>query len=48
MAAVALARLGLDRVWWLVTPQNPLKPQSSPLEKRVHRRGRLRVAAGWW
>jgi nicotinate-nucleotide adenylyltransferase len=35
VAEVALARLGLDRVWWLVTPQNPLKPQSSPLEKRV-------------
>jgi nicotinate-nucleotide adenylyltransferase len=35
VAEVALARLGLDRVWWMVTPQNPLKPQSSPLEARV-------------
>ena len=25
-ANVALKRLGLDYVWWLVTPQNPLKP----------------------
>src|ERR1700691_2515693 len=23
---VALKRLGLDYVWWLVSPQNPLKP----------------------
>jgi len=23
----ALRRLGLDQVWWLVSPQNPLKPQ---------------------
>jgi nicotinate-nucleotide adenylyltransferase len=23
----ALARLGLDRLWWLVTPGNPLKPK---------------------
>ena len=22
----ALKRLGLDEVWWLVSPQNPLKP----------------------
>ncbi|NNU80277.1 nicotinate-nucleotide adenylyltransferase [Halovulum dunhuangense] len=24
----ALARLGLDRVWWLVSPGNPLKPDA--------------------
>jgi len=24
----ALARLGLDRVWWLVSPQNVLKPEA--------------------
>lgn len=23
----AIERLGLDQVWWLVTPQNPLKPE---------------------
>jgi nicotinate-nucleotide adenylyltransferase len=26
VSEVALKRLGLDHVWWLVTPQNPLKP----------------------
>lgn len=33
----ALTRLGLDRVWWLVTPGNPLKDNSSlpPLEVRI-------------
>ena len=24
----ALKRLGLDRVWWLIAPQNPLKPSA--------------------
>ena len=34
---VARKRLGLDYVWWLVAPQNPLKPESgmAPLEKRL-------------
>ncbi len=34
---VALKRLGLDYVWWLVTPQNPLKPQigMAPLYERL-------------
>ena len=33
----ALKRLQLDRVWWLVSPGNPLKDTSAlpPLEKRV-------------
>jgi nicotinate-nucleotide adenylyltransferase len=36
-ALLALRRLKLDRVWWLVTPGNPLKNTSGlgPLEKRV-------------
>lgn len=35
VAETALKRLKLDRVWWLVTPQNPLKPKSSSLESRM-------------
>lgn len=33
----ALRRLGLDRVWWLVSPQNPLKPAHgmAPLDERL-------------
>jgi len=27
MSLYALKRLGLDEVWWLVSPQNPLKPE---------------------
>jgi nicotinate-nucleotide adenylyltransferase len=35
VAEVALRRLGLDQVWWLVSPQNPLKPKSSPFAERL-------------
>ncbi len=33
----ALKRLDLDEVWWLVSPQNPLKPRCgmAPLEERL-------------
>ena len=32
----ALKRFGLDRVWWLVTPGNPLKAEGpAPLERRI-------------
>ncbi|GBD40712.1 Nicotinate-nucleotide adenylyltransferase [bacterium HR39] len=33
----ALRRLGLDRVWWIVSPQNPLKSpeELAPFEKRL-------------
>jgi nicotinate-nucleotide adenylyltransferase len=34
VAETALKRLGLDRVWWLVAPQNPLKPKSGPFANR--------------
>jgi len=37
VAETALRRLGLDQLWWLVTPGNPLKDHSdlAPLEGRV-------------
>jgi nicotinate-nucleotide adenylyltransferase len=40
----ALKRMGLDRVWWLVTPGNPLKArQPAPMAERLaHARGLLR------
>ena len=47
----ALKRLQLDQVWWLVSPQNPLKPEAgmAPLAKRaahaceIARHPRIRV-----
>ena len=38
VSEIALARLGLDRLWWLVTPGNPLKDHSElrPLRERLH------------
>jgi len=37
IALTALARLGLDEIWWMVSPQNPLKDASDllPLKDRV-------------
>ncbi|MBU6297161.1 MAG: nicotinate-nucleotide adenylyltransferase [Alphaproteobacteria bacterium] len=35
VAETALKRLGLAHVWWLVSPQNPLKPDPAPLATRL-------------
>jgi nicotinate-nucleotide adenylyltransferase len=35
VAETALERLKLDRVWWLVSLQNPLKPKSAPYRQRI-------------
>ena len=37
ISQLALARLGLNEVWWLVSPQNPLKPEigMAPFESRL-------------
>ncbi len=38
VAVSAMRRLGLDRIWWLVSPQNPLKTQApSEYEDRFQR-----------
>ena len=39
VAETALRRLGLDAVWWLVTPGNPLKrhDELAPLDERIKR-----------
>lgn len=44
ISLAALDRLGLDEVWWLVSPGNPLKPAKdmAPLEARL---GRARTIA---
>jgi nicotinate-nucleotide adenylyltransferase len=40
---IAMHRIGLDRVWWLVTPGNPLKDTSglAPLAERIDAARRL-------
>ncbi len=45
ISRLALKQLGLDEVWWLVSPQNPLKPAAgmAPLERRLE--GARAVAA---
>ncbi len=37
VAEIALRRLGLDQLWWLVTPGNPLKNKTelAPLQQRL-------------
>lgn len=39
VAEIALRRLGLDQLWWMVTPGNPLKNRTelAPLEERISR-----------
>ena len=45
ISLTALKRLGLDQVWWLVTPGNPLKdPSRLPSLANPHR-GRARLVA---
>ena len=39
VADIALRRLALDQLWWMVTPGNPLKSarELTPLAERLHR-----------
>jgi nicotinate-nucleotide adenylyltransferase len=43
ISRIALRRLALDRVWWLVTPGNPLKSHAdlAPLPERIARAAEL-------
>jgi nicotinate-nucleotide adenylyltransferase len=46
VARTALVRLGLDRVIWLVSPQNPLKSGEAPVDLSRRMAGVRRVAPG--
>jgi nicotinate-nucleotide adenylyltransferase len=45
VSKAALVRLGLDEVWWLVSPQNPLKPVKgmAPLAERLAEARRVAI-----
>ncbi|HVP99376.1 MAG TPA: nicotinic acid mononucleotide adenylyltransferase, partial [Roseiarcus sp.] len=43
---IALTRLALDRVWWLVTPGNPLKSQAELAALRARLAAARRLVAG--
>ena len=42
VSLMALRRLDLDRLWWIVTPGNPLKSRGrlAAIEERMRRRSR--------
>ena len=46
VAKTALRRLGLNRVIWLVTPQNPLKSPKETARQRQRLKGAKRLATG--
>lgn len=46
VSQTAISRLGLDEVWWLVSPQNPLKPTTDMAPQAERLAEARRVAAG--
>lgn len=46
ISLLALKYLGLDEIWWLVSPQNPLKPVAgmAPFEARLEHAGEIAAA----
>jgi nicotinate-nucleotide adenylyltransferase len=46
LSLTALKRLDLDEVWWMVSPQNPLKPVAGMAPFAVRLAGAREVAAG--
>jgi len=50
VSRLAITRLRLDQVWWLVSPQNPLKPEKGMASPEDRLRGAREMAeglAGW-
>jgi len=45
ISALALKRLKLDQLWWLVSPQNPLKPESGMASLKNRMTAAKKVAA---
>jgi len=43
VATCGLRDIGLDRIWWMVSPQNPLKPKQPSYESRVKTVERLNL-----
>ncbi len=46
ISRLALQRLGLDQIWWLVSPQNPLKSTAGMLSMQQRIKSAKRVANG--
>ena len=46
ISRLALDRLGLDQVWWLVSPQNPLKPEDGMAPQSERLKGARAIARG--
>jgi nicotinate-nucleotide adenylyltransferase len=47
VSEMALKRLGLDYVWWLVSPQNPLKPIEGMATLNARLEGARHLASRW-
>ena len=43
VAQCGISRLGLDQIWWIVSPQNPLKSAQPAYEERVKTVERLNL-----
>jgi len=46
ISRLALDKLGLDQVWWLVSPQNPLKPEDGMAPQPERLNGARAIARG--
>jgi len=46
ISEIAIKHLALDEVWWLVSPQNPLKPEAGMADLAERVRSAERVAQG--